>query len=576
MFVVNDDNSIYATRGDIVFFTVTAEDEGKNYKFQPGDVVRIKVYGKKDAEAVVLQKDFPVMEVTEKVEIFLSEEDTKIGEVISKPKDYWYEVELNPYDNPQTIIGYDEDGAKVFKLFPEGDDIPAFVPKPEDIPIVDEELDLASTRPVQNQAIARAFRNLEDGYERTHAAVAELHVTPQMYGAIGDGVADDTEALQTAINSGHFVQLNGIYRTTSWLVVSTDTYFFGDGVIYREAKNADEDGNEDYVFRVTDGATLTLRDITLKSDLLYMPYEYPRNANTTEAKTSNIFAVKVEQNAAAVVDNIKCKNVGGFAVWGKINVSNSCFDNCDMFLFAGSGSHDMRVDSCEISMLETEADISKYYHYIYNNGGTIYLNGNRVKIPSYYHSVYQGDSSTVFSNGEYIEGEYDMLVNFLSATMTAINSTYKTASAKSCIGRYESVNLRFTGCVFSGFNYMMVDSYGRLVFEECVLEGTAAFLPRDGKFYKCIITSPSFVFATVSKLLLCDCIIKCKYLGNGRAEDEEIKLMDCKVYCDTQDAVYVSTAPLVICGCSFYGVRGTPSWPDACVNNTFVTTTIEV
>ena len=124
MFTMNDDNSIHATRGDIVFFSVSAEDDGKPYKFQAGDVVRFKVYGKKDAENVVLQKDFPVLEVTENVEILLTEEDTKIGEVISKPKDYWYEVELNPGDNPQTIIGYDEDGAKVFKLFPEGGDSP--------------------------------------------------------------------------------------------------------------------------------------------------------------------------------------------------------------------------------------------------------------------------------------------------------------------------------------------------------------------------------------------------------------------------------------------------------------------
>ncbi len=212
MFVVNDDLSIYATRGDIVFFNVTAEDNGKNYKFQVGDIVRIKVYGKKDAEEVVLQKDFPVTEITEKVEIYLSEEDTKIGEVISKPKDYWYEVELNPNDNPQTIIGYDEDGAKVFKLFPEGDDIPPLPdPKPEEIPIVDEELDFYSTRPVQNQAITRAFENLLDGYERTHAAVAELHVTPEMYGAIGDGEADDTEAIVSALETGSTVVLKKTY-----------------------------------------------------------------------------------------------------------------------------------------------------------------------------------------------------------------------------------------------------------------------------------------------------------------------------------------------------------------------------
>lgn len=161
MFVVNSDNSIYATRGDIVFFRVTAKDDGVAHKFQAGDVVRMKVYGRKDAEAVVMQKDFPVTEETETVEIYLAEEDTKIGEVISKPKDYWYEIELNPFTDPQTIIGYDEDGAKVFKLFPEGDDIPPYVPGEQDIPVVDGVLDMTSTRPVQNQAVSRAFVQLE-------------------------------------------------------------------------------------------------------------------------------------------------------------------------------------------------------------------------------------------------------------------------------------------------------------------------------------------------------------------------------------------------------------------------------
>ena len=155
MFQLNDDLSIYVTRGDVVFLSVTADNDGEPYQFKAGDVVRFKVYGKKDAGSVVLQKDFPVTEDGETVELFLDENDTKIGEVISKPVDYWYEVELNPFDNPQTIIGYDEDGAKIFKLFPEGADITAPVPDPEDIPVVDEELDMTSTRPVQNQAVAR-------------------------------------------------------------------------------------------------------------------------------------------------------------------------------------------------------------------------------------------------------------------------------------------------------------------------------------------------------------------------------------------------------------------------------------
>lgn len=123
MFKVNDDKSIYVTRGDILAFKVTSDYYGENYVFQAGDIVRMKVFEKKGCDCVMLQKDFIVEADTEEVTITLTGSDTKIGELIHKPKDYWYEVELNPLTNPQTIIGYDEDGAKVFRLFPEGADM---------------------------------------------------------------------------------------------------------------------------------------------------------------------------------------------------------------------------------------------------------------------------------------------------------------------------------------------------------------------------------------------------------------------------------------------------------------------
>ena len=174
MFVVNEDLSIYATRGDVVFFSVTAESNGENYVFQAGDVVRMTIYGKKDAQTVVMQKDFPVTTATESVEIYLTEQDTRIGEIISKPTDYWYEVELNPFTNPQTIIGYDEDGAKVFKLFPEGRAMDEETEDTEeDIPTVDTDLDFSSPRPVENRAIARAMAQLEAGYEAADEKLTE-------------------------------------------------------------------------------------------------------------------------------------------------------------------------------------------------------------------------------------------------------------------------------------------------------------------------------------------------------------------------------------------------------------------
>ena len=118
MFVVGEDLTIHITRGDTGIIAVTANDG--DYEFKSGDVVRLTVMTKKNCTDVVLRKDVEVTETIKAVEIVLDSEDTKIGGVISKPTDYWYEVELNPDTKPQTIIGYDENGAKLFKLYPEG------------------------------------------------------------------------------------------------------------------------------------------------------------------------------------------------------------------------------------------------------------------------------------------------------------------------------------------------------------------------------------------------------------------------------------------------------------------------
>ncbi len=176
MYQINEDNSINVTRGDVVAFSVTAENNGTAYVFQPDDIVRISVYGKKNAENVVLRKDFYVKETTEKVDILLTEDDTKIGEVISKPTDYWYEIELNPVTNPQTIIGYDDDGAKVFKLFPEGDDTADIVP--EDIPVVDSEFSTESNRPVENAVITLKFKELMQSINHIAGMITGKNIIP--------------------------------------------------------------------------------------------------------------------------------------------------------------------------------------------------------------------------------------------------------------------------------------------------------------------------------------------------------------------------------------------------------------
>ena len=57
-----------------------------------------------------------------------------------------------------------------------------------------------------------------DTYLRDYAIT---HVTPEMFGAYGDGQHDDTIAFQKAIDTGKNVIANGIYKTTSPLIINS-------------------------------------------------------------------------------------------------------------------------------------------------------------------------------------------------------------------------------------------------------------------------------------------------------------------------------------------------------------------
>lgn len=114
---------IKITRGDIGTLEITTTNaDGSQYEFQKGDVVRFKVFKKRNCGCVELQKDVVVEVASLSTDMPLTSDETKIGDLINKPVTYWYEVELNPETNCQTIIGFDDKGEKEFVLYPEGDE----------------------------------------------------------------------------------------------------------------------------------------------------------------------------------------------------------------------------------------------------------------------------------------------------------------------------------------------------------------------------------------------------------------------------------------------------------------------
>lgn len=115
------DKEIHINRGDRLLIEFSIDNGEDKYTFKAGDKIKFSIYRKKELDKPpVLQKEFTPTVGSNSVDIDVSGEDMKIGEMASKPIEYWYEIELN---GDSTIIGYDNDGAKKLILYPEGADL---------------------------------------------------------------------------------------------------------------------------------------------------------------------------------------------------------------------------------------------------------------------------------------------------------------------------------------------------------------------------------------------------------------------------------------------------------------------
>lgn len=84
-------------------------------KFKVGDKLKFSIVDKKNYNNVIFQKEYIVTEESNIAYITLTKEDTTIGEIISREKEYNYEIK---YNDDITLLGFDDDDGKSFILYP--------------------------------------------------------------------------------------------------------------------------------------------------------------------------------------------------------------------------------------------------------------------------------------------------------------------------------------------------------------------------------------------------------------------------------------------------------------------------
>ncbi|MBQ8044106.1 MAG: hypothetical protein IJ272_08185 [Clostridia bacterium] len=130
-----DKRTIYLTRGDTTskFFRLAfyfpiwnfETQQEEKYTFQLTDKIAFVVKEKKGytkTEVLRVEKTLAEMgevEPTQYPEIQLTEEDTKVFDLLDKKSTYWYDIVLN---DTTTILGYDKEGASKLIVYPEAEE----------------------------------------------------------------------------------------------------------------------------------------------------------------------------------------------------------------------------------------------------------------------------------------------------------------------------------------------------------------------------------------------------------------------------------------------------------------------
>ena len=116
--MTEEDYLLDINRGNrLVFDYEISNGDDTNYIFKDDDIVTFSIYEEFGLEKEpVLSKSFKPTSGSDTIKIDIPKDEMKFSEMTNTYVDYWYEITLNE----ETTLGFDDLGAKIIRIYPEG------------------------------------------------------------------------------------------------------------------------------------------------------------------------------------------------------------------------------------------------------------------------------------------------------------------------------------------------------------------------------------------------------------------------------------------------------------------------
>lgn len=354
--------------------------------------------------------------------------------------------------------------------------------------------------------------------------------TPEMFGAKGDGVTDDTEAIQKALAFNN-VNISKNYLITENLVLHSNLKIFGGGTITKKVEFNDSYLNH-CIFFCTDSNNIDINNIVLMSNSLAISVHGCSNVNITNliinSEKYSILISDSEKNESngITISNIKLENDVTIISSDGIHVNGGC-SNIYIYNVSGTTGDDFialnAIEGIRKTIKNVIIDNIKCSGYA---GVRIYGQLNCViENVSINNSYINSDNGIRLTN---IVGFIEINANAPTFNNIVFNNCIVNSSIRNVFLSYINGSVTFNNCTFVttanpnvGFFNSSINSL--LIFNNCIFNTNSTAFIQD-----CVVGTPPENCNTYGNITLNNCDIKKVFLCFG-TNKKTININNCDV-----------------------------------------------